>query len=876
MSPTSTKQRSRARPGTKRRAPARAPARGRAKAAPSRGRTKAPSAKLVGRIARTINRQRHDVSAAALVFLAAVAGLGLFVNGAGPVGHGIAWVFRALLGWVAPALPFLLAWLAVQIVRDRTEEAGRVAVGGVLTLIGVAAGRQILFAGNSGRLTVEALGRYGGVLGAGVAWPLERAISPWGAGLFAFLLTGIGILVTTHTPFASVVSGSRIGLQAGARGIAAAVRVASRETARGARWLRPRLAALAAWRPGGATGRPVDGEEDETGAILEISAPRERAPRRPTTVAPGPAVAPAPAEIHPVEIHPVEHLPQSWEQPPLPGGRPPVAADGYKSPPLELLATSAAAAISKAAIDETIRVLERTLAEFLVDAHVTGFTPGPTVTRYEVELGPAVKVNRVVGLQNEIRYALAAGELRILAPIPGRSAIGIEVPNADRHVVTLGDVLRSPEVRKMTHPLTVGLGKDISGTPVGVSLADMPHLLIAGATGSGKSTCINSMLISILARARPDQVRMLLIDPKWVELSQFNGVPHLLTPVVTSPKKASEALNWVVKEMEARYEVLAMAGMRNCDMYNDAVRSGALGSEFDDGTPRSPYPYYLIVVDELADLMMVAPRDVEEAICRIAQKARAVGIHLLVATQRPSVDVVTGVIKANIPSRMAFATASLADSRVILDEAGADRLIGHGDMLYKHASAARPRRLQGTYVSEAEIESVIGWCRRQRNVDYVEGIVSEAPARVGATESDEDEVLLRQALELVVTSRLGSTSMLQRKLKVGFSRAGRLMDLLEQRGVVGMSQGSKPRDVLMTFEEWQEEEAARRAATRDVVLFGSRDGARAHQGPGHPGSAPPVPTSRPVDELPAPVDLHDLELHDLDLDELLDGPDPGP
>jgi S-DNA-T family DNA segregation ATPase FtsK/SpoIIIE len=318
------------------------------------------------------------------------------------------------------------------------------------------------------------------------------------------------------------------------------------------------------------------------------------------------------------------------------------------------------------------------------------------------------------------------------------------------------------------------------------------------------------MIISLLARARPDQVRLLLIDPKRVELSHYNGVPHLLTPVVTSPKKAAEALGWVVREMEARYEVLAMAGMRNADMYNEAVRSGALSREFEDGTPRSPYPYYVVVVDELADLMMVAPRDVEEAICRIAQMARAVGIHLVVATQRPSVDVVTGVIKANIPSRMAFATASLADSRVILDEGGAERLIGHGDLLYKHASAPRPTRIQGAWVSEREVEAVIGWCRRQRNVEYVEGITTETRERAEGADGEEDEDLLRQAMELVVRTQLGSTSMLQRKLKVGFSRAGRLMDLLEQRGVVGMSQGSKPRDVLMTFEEWQDEEASRR------------------------------------------------------------------
>ncbi|MGH2689437.1 MAG: DNA translocase FtsK, partial [Actinomycetota bacterium] len=331
---------------------------------------------------------------------------------------------------------------------------------------------------------------------------------------------------------------------------------------------------------------------------------------------------------------------------------PPPSGKGYQVPPPTLLTVGTAGVVAERAIQDTIDALEKTLRDFAVDARVVGHTPGPTVTRYEIELGPAVKVNRVVGLQNEIRYALASGELRIQAPIPGRSAIGIEVPNKAREIVPLGDILRSPAARRDPHPLVVGLGKDISGAPVIVNLAEMPHLLIAGATGAGKSSCVNSMVTSILARARPDQVRLLLIDPKRVELTGYNGVPHLLTPVVTSPKRASEALGWVVREMEARYEVLAMAGMRNADMYNEAVRSGALPREFADGTPRSPYPYYLVVVDELADLMMIAPRDVEDAICRIAQMARAVGIHLIVATQRPSVDVVTGVIKANIPSRL--------------------------------------------------------------------------------------------------------------------------------------------------------------------------------------------------------------------------------
>jgi S-DNA-T family DNA segregation ATPase FtsK/SpoIIIE len=792
-------------------------------------------------IGRHINRQRHDVTAAALLFFAVIAALGLFAGAAGPVGRGLAWLCRALLGWTAPGLPFLLAWLAGEVIRSRTEEAGRVAVGGLLALVGLAALGQVLFAHDAAGLRVEELGRFGGVLGAGVAWPLERLVTGWGAGIFAFLLAGLGMLVTTRTPFSRVAAALRIAGRETGSAMWEAATAAGRDVARACRWAAPRVVAWVSRAPGGPggglrgagpdDGGPEDAEEEGLGPIVE------RIPAAPLRVVPEPGI----------DEPKKPPAPERREQLKLPAGAFAGPGSGYKLPPLDLLSLSKPGSVSEVATQATIGILSKTLEQFNVDALVTGYTPGPTVTRYEIELGEGVKVNRVVSLQNEIRYALASGELRILAPIPGRSAIGIEVPNRDRQLVTLGDVLRAPEVTKMANSTIVGLGKDISGSAVGVSLAEMPHVLIAGATGSGKSSCINAMIVSILTRARPDQVRLLLIDPKRVELSHYNGVPHLLTPVVTSPKKAAEALGWVVKEMEARYEVLAMAGMRNSDMYNEAVRSGALAPEFEDGTPRSPYPYYVVVVDELADLMMVAPRDVEECICRIAQMARAVGIHLVVATQRPSVDVVTGVIKANIPSRMAFATASYADSRVILDEGGADRLIGHGDLLYKHASAPRPRRIQCAWVAEREVEAVIGWCRRQRNVDYVEGIVSEAPQRPDGGESDEDEELLRQAMELVVRSQLGSTSMLQRKLKVGFSRAGRLMDLLEQRGVVGMSQGSKPRDVLMTFEEWQDEEAARKAA--DAVI--------------HPKVAPsPAPPPVAMYEAPpamAPPLLHRAE-----------------
>ncbi|MGH2805925.1 MAG: DNA translocase FtsK, partial [Actinomycetota bacterium] len=495
---------------------------------------------------------------------------------------------------------------------------------------------------------------------------------------------------------------------------------------------------------------------------------------------------------------------------PAPAGKP------YKLPPVELLAKGDEREISARSIDDMTRTIEETLEQFTVDAAVTGYTAGPTVTRFEIELGAGVKVNRVLSLSNEIKYALASGELRFLAPIPGRSAIGIEVPNRTRQLVTLGDVLRSKVAQRDTHPLAVALGQDISGETVMANLTEMPHLLIAGATNSGKSSCINSMITSILMRAKPDQVRMILIDPKRVELTHFSGVPHLLTPVVTVPKKAASALGWVVREMEMRYETLAHSGMRNLEFYNEAVDRGAVVKRSDDDPDPHRLPYIMVIVDELSDLMMVAPRDVEAAICRIAQMARAVGIHLVVATQRPSVDVVTGVIKANIPSRLAFSVASQQDSRVILDQGGAESLIGHGDMLFLHANSSKPRRIQGSWVNEKEIAAVVGHTRRQGHPDYVEGVTAEdnvPGATGGVSGGGGGDELLQEALELVVRSQLGSTSMLQRKLQVGFARAGRIMDLLEQRGVVGPGQGSKPRDVLMTVDELEAANEREQAAS---------------------------------------------------------------
>ena len=456
-----------------------------------------------------------------------------------------------------------------------------------------------------------------------------------------------------------------------------------------------------------------------------------------------------------------------------------------------------------------------------------------------------MKVAKVVNLQRDIAYAMAAADVRILAPIPGRSAIGVEVPNKQRQLVAVGDILSSAEAHAATHPLEVALGRDISGRPVLENLATMPHILIAGATGAGKSSCINSLVTSVLLRATPDQVRLILVDPKRVELGQYNGLPHLLTAVVTNPKKAANALSWAVHEMERRYDLLAEVGVRDISGYNAAYDRGDLAEPPALGQEPRQYerlPFILVVVDELNDLMMVAARDVEDSICRIAQMARAVGIHLVIATQRPSVDVITGVIKANIPSRLAFAVSSLADSRVILDQPGAERLIGQGDMLLLTASSSVARRIQGAWVGEDEVRKVVAHWRRQSEPRYVEGVEGHGdeaggPGMGGASDEDDDE-LLEQAKELVVRSQLGSTSMLQRKLRVGFARAGRLMDLLERRGVVGPSEGSKARVVLMTVEELDSAPAASeydgrpRRATVSLSDEGPRPGFRRQPGPG--------------------------------------------
>ncbi|HVF52027.1 MAG TPA: DNA translocase FtsK [Actinomycetota bacterium] len=707
-----------------------------------------------------------------VLFVLGTAGaLGVYTGGAGPIGSAFSYVGRLMVGDVVVTMPLLLATAGTLVIASRIRpHAARIVAGATLAMIVVAAMVHLVNGNRPLSAPIEKLQNGGGIFGALLARPASDVVTVPVVWIVLTLLTGVALMMITRTPASRVAGWAGAGASAAGdfmRGLLSDIDLLANDD---------------------------EEEEDEDDYRDDDN---------------GIALAGDPVEIEDVPDAPLQHDAAIDGDSPGDAAEPrPLAPvtrikTAYRLPPPDLLLRGGEREVSVRSMQETQGVLEATLEQFQVDAAVTGYTAGPTVTRFEVELGAGVKVDRVLNLSKEIAYALASGELRFLAPIPGRSAIGIEVPNRTRQLVTLGDVLTSKEAKRDRHPMSVALGQDISGETVMANITEMPHVLIAGATNSGKSSCINSLITSVLMRARPDQVRMILIDPKRVELTHFAGVPHLLTPVVTIPKKAASALGWVVREMEMRYEILAHAGMRNLEFYNEAVSRGAVVRRVDDDPEPEPLPYILVVVDELSDLMMVAPRDVENAICRIAQMARAVGIHLVVATQRPSVDVVTGVIKANIPSRLAFSVASQQDSRVILDQGGADKLIGHGDMLYLHANSSKPLRIQGSWVTEKEIAAIVGHTRRQGEPEYVEGVTAEE-AGAGATSSGAGgggDELLEEALDLVVRSGLGSTSMLQRKLQVGFSRAGRIMDLLEQRGVVGPSQGSKPRDVLMTVEE---------------------------------------------------------------------------
>jgi S-DNA-T family DNA segregation ATPase FtsK/SpoIIIE len=762
---------------------------------------------------KALSPHKGDIQGVLLILFAVLLALGIWLHNGGKVGVFLALLFRGLFGYGAYAVPVLFAGLGLALFRRSAAKAddavaGRVAIGLVTLLLG---GLGLLHLARGAPPTSAApsvLQDSGGLVGAAVVTPLARLLSTWGAGTAFACLVFLGALISTRTSVAAVGR----GIAAGAKGLRTAVTPP------------PRPDAAAAQRAGPAPRQRAaaqSAEEAATGEPGEASA-RRRGRRRGEPAGdavPGPEIAdadaagegdPAPRPAAPTA--PADQ-PGAGEAVQLAMTVRAKAGGAYTTPPESLLRRGHARPIDSRRLDETARILENTLDQFEVDARVARYTRGPTVTRYEVELGPATKVARVIGLSHDIAYALASPDVRIIAPIPGKSAIGIEVPNRDRELVTLGDILGRVE-KEDGHPLTVALGKDIGGEPVLANLSDMPHVLIAGSTGSGKSVSLNVLVTSLLMRNPPERVRLILIDPKRVELTHYDGVPHLITPVVTHPKRASEALAWAVREMELRLETLAIAGVRNIAAYNQAAKEGKLpplpsASLDDDGRPdgereRPTLPYIVVVIDELSDLMMIAPRDVEDAICRIAQMARAVGIHLVVATQRPSVDVVTGLIKANIPSRIAFMVASAQDSRVILDAGGADKLVGHGDMLYLPGGTSKPRRVQGAFITEKEVEAVVAYCKAQQQASYQPGVVAEGRATAGDDDDGDEDPLLNEAMGHVVRSGLGSTSMLQSKMKVGFARARRIMDQLEERGVVGPSEGSKPRDVLMTVEELDE------------------------------------------------------------------------
>ncbi|MGK5530191.1 DNA translocase FtsK [Streptomyces sp. URMC 129] len=815
----------------------------------------------IGRGAKGLDpAHRKDGLALLLLGLALVAAAGTWSDLKGPVGELVTLLVTGVLGRLDLLFPLVLGFIAVRLIRhpEQPEANGRIVIGLSALLVGVL-GLVHIATGAPGRGEgAQALRDTGGLLGWAASRPLILLVGEPLAVALLTLLTVFGLLVVTATPVNTIPrrlrqGAIRLGVLAGAgpgdetellprrhrdddedeRYVPLALPDpadrAAPETRRAAR--RP------ARRTGPRREDPVDVASAAAaaldGALLHGVEPsplvadltsqvttgragtKRRAPEPLPEGGPGPAEEPAeredPAPGAPrgrvaggsvpdltknVAPEPADPLPPRAEQLQLSGDI------TYALPGIDLLRRGGPGRTRSAANDAVVESLTTVFSEFKVDARVTGFTRGPTVTRYEVELGPAVKVEKITALTKNIAYAVASPDIRVISPIPGKSAVGIEIPNSDREMVNLGDVLRTADAVGDDHPLVVGLGKDVEGGYVMANLARMPHMLVAGATGSGKSSCVNCLITSVMMRATPEDVRLVLVDPKRVELTAYEGIPHLITPIITNPKRAAEALQWVVREMDLRYDDLAAYGYRHIDDFNAAVRSGKASPPPGSERELAPYPYLLVIVDELADLMMVAPRDVEDAIVRITQLARAAGIHLVLATQRPSVDVVTGLIKANVPSRLAFATSSLADSRVILDQPGAEKLIGKGDGLFLPMGANKPVRMQGAFVTEEEVAAVVEHCKAQMAPVFREDVtVSSGKKKEIDEEIGDDLDLLCQAAELVVSTQFGSTSMLQRKLRVGFAKAGRLMDLMESRGVVGPSEGSKARDVLVKPDE---------------------------------------------------------------------------
>ena len=743
--------------------------------------------RLVGRSARDLDPDlRRDGLGLVLLALGLLIAAAVWWETSGPLLEWTRVVVTGAFGTFSPVLPLLFLPVAWRLMRTpgsaQTADVGRITIGaatlivGLLGLIHIAHGVPWPADGS------EAMGRAGGLIGFIAAGPLSQLATAWVTGVLLVLLVIFGLLVLTATPIYRIperlrgllephLTRPQDGPDAGADllpgdKIETATRVG--RASKGTKGTKGTKNAVEAANEVGTSERPYDSPV--------VTGEHASAPEPP---------APTPA-------------PESVEQLTIPTR---VVGGDYELPPANLLQPGSPPKPRTKANDTVVAALSGVLEEFKIDAEVTDFARGPTVTRYEIELGPAVKVEKVTALTKNISLAVKSAEVRILSPIPGKSAIGVEIPNADKDVVSLGDILRSGEAASAEHPLLVGLGKDVEGANVVANLAKMPHILVAGATGAGKSTCINGLITSVMTRATPEEVRLILVDPKRVELTMYEGIPHLLTPIITSPKKAAEALQWVVGEMDRRYDDLAASGYRHIDDFNAAVSAGELTAPPGSERVYEPYPYMVVIVDELADLMMVSPRDVEDAIVRITQLARAAGIHLVLATQRPSVDVVTGLIKANVPSRLAFATSSLSDSRVILDQPGAEKLVGKGDALFLPMGASKTIRLQNAWVTEKEIRTVVEHCKRQAEPSYREdvGAVETKKKEIDEDIGDDLELLL-QGIELVVTTQFGSTSMLQRKLRVGFAKAGRLMDLMESNDVVGPSEGSKARDVLVTPE----------------------------------------------------------------------------